>query len=111
MQPRYHRTTQDNLWILAYDIRCPQRLRRVHRTVRQWGIPLQYSIFLIEAKRAELQALIDELEHDIIDPRVDDVRIYPVCANTEVWCLGRQQPVTLEMFLSEAGEETADLSA
>jgi CRISPR-associated protein Cas2 len=30
-------------FLLAYDIADPERLVRVHRTCRHWGVPIQYS--------------------------------------------------------------------
>lgn len=77
------------LHILAYDISMdPDRLVLVHRRVRKWGIPLQYSVFLIRAKPARIQALIGELEA-IIDPRCDDIRIYPLPADLDIVQIGR----------------------
>src|SRR5437870_5051974 len=32
-------------YIVAYDIADPKRLQRVHRTMRGYGDPLQYSVF------------------------------------------------------------------
>ncbi len=34
------------LTLVAYDICDPKRLRRVHKIVRDFGSPLQYSVFL-----------------------------------------------------------------
>ncbi len=32
-------------YIVAYDMADPERLQRVHRTMRGYGDPLQYSVF------------------------------------------------------------------
>ena len=57
------------LHMLAYDISMdPKRLAEVHRTVRRWGIPLQYSVFLVPATPAKIDALLAELDA-IIDPQ------------------------------------------
>jgi CRISPR-associated endonuclease Cas2 len=32
-------------YLVAYDIADPKRLQRVHRTMRGYGDPLQYSVF------------------------------------------------------------------
>jgi hypothetical protein len=41
-------------WIVCYDIRQPKRLIRVHRHLKKWGVPLQYSVFLVQASAARL---------------------------------------------------------
>jgi CRISPR-associated protein Cas2 len=77
------------LHVLAYDISMdPKRLVQVHRTVRKWGVPLQYSVFLIPATPARIQGLLAELE-SIVDPRLDDVRVYPLPAKVDIVQLGR----------------------
>lgn len=52
-------------YLLAYDIRDPGRLRRVHKVAKTWGDPLQYSVFVCDLSRSELfmmkEALIDEM--------------------------------------------------
>jgi len=76
-------------FLLAYDIADPKRLVRVHRTVRREGIPLQYSVFLLVATAAELDALLDRLER-IIRPAADDVRVYPLPLRIDAAYYGRQ---------------------
>jgi CRISPR-associated protein Cas2 len=60
--------------LVCYDIREPRRLRRVHKVVRDFGRPLQYSVFacrLSAAQQADLEArLLEE-----IDQRVDQVML------------------------------------
>ena len=41
-------------YLLAYDIRDPRRLRRVHQVAKAWGYPLQYSVFVCDLTRSEL---------------------------------------------------------
>ena len=77
------------LHVLAYDIADPERLVRVHRTMRRWGIPLQYSVFLIRVNKPALERLKAEL-NDLIHRRRDDIRIYPLPARLEMTQYGRQ---------------------
>ena len=77
------------LHLLAYDIADPARLTQVHRTVRAQGLPLQYSVFLVPASAAEIDALLGDLKR-IIDPGRDDIRVYPLPARLDVVQLGRQ---------------------
>lgn len=52
---------QRTRFLLAYDIRDPKRLRRVHEIAKSWGDPLQYSIFLCDLTRTELIGLKSDL--------------------------------------------------
>ncbi len=62
-------------WLVAYDIACPRRLARVHRLMTAWGLPAQYSVFLLVATREAVGALVGELA-PLVHPRQDDVRIF-----------------------------------
>lgn len=64
-------------WLVAYDVASPRRIARVHRLLRGWGLPTQYSVFVVEADRAGLAELVGEIAQRI-DPRADDVRIYRI---------------------------------
>ena len=74
-------------WIVCYDIRDKRRLLRVHRHLKKWGVPLQYSVFMVEASASRLHRLMSELE-DLIDTSVDDVRAYRFPAGSECHTLG-----------------------
>ena len=76
-------------YLLAYDIADPARLVRVHRACKQWGVPVQYSVFLVPLTPASIGVLLAELR-GIIDERADDVRVYPLPAQVEVSQFGRQ---------------------
>lgn len=80
---------QPKAWIVAYDIREPRRLRRVHRTLRKEGVAAQYSVFTVEADDEGIARLLQRLR-GIIDERVDDVRAYHLPAHCAVWALGTQ---------------------
>jgi CRISPR-associated protein Cas2 len=41
-------------FLIAYDIREPKRLRRVCRTMEEYGERLQYSVFICDLSRTEL---------------------------------------------------------
>jgi CRISPR-associated protein Cas2 len=64
-------------WIIAYDITCPRRWRRFYRLVREYGVRLQWSVFLVTQApfhRAQFLSAAAKL----IDPKADDVRLYQV---------------------------------
>ncbi len=67
--------TRRRLWLVTYDIASPRRLRRVHAFLKQHGIPVQYSVFLVHLDHAQLDALLEGLS-ERIHPRADDVRAY-----------------------------------
>lgn len=76
-------------WLLAYDIREPRRLNRVGRYLRQEGLRLQYSVYLMTGSREQMQSVMDKLSQ-LIDKSADDVRLYPITENTRIWGLGTQ---------------------
>jgi len=56
----------EHLYIVAYDISCPKRWRRIFKVMNGYGEWLQLSIFqcrLSRARHAELVALLDEIIH------------------------------------------------
>ena len=76
-------------WLLAHDIRDKKRLQKVWRYLRQEGVRLQYSVYLLAGTRHQVEAHIERLR-ELIDARADDVRIYPLTENTRIWGLGTQ---------------------
>lgn len=62
-------------WIVTYDIADPRRGVRVHRFMKSQGVPLQYSVFTVEASAAQMRHLMLTLD-DLIEPSCDDVRAY-----------------------------------
>lgn len=64
-------------WLIAYDIADPRRLRRVHRFLSRHAVPVQYSVFATRASPMKLGEIRAGLEK-LVNPREDDVRIYPI---------------------------------
>jgi len=75
-------------WIICYDIACPRRLGRIHRCLKRVASPLQYSVFLFSGTEPQLQRCLATLEQ-LMDPRHDDIRAYPLPQRGLRWCLGR----------------------
>jgi CRISPR-associated protein Cas2 len=44
-------------YVVAYDIREPRRLRRVHQVAKDFGFPLRYSVFICDLSALELLGL------------------------------------------------------
>ena len=75
-------------WLICYDIADPDRLRQVHKEVRRYATPLQYSVFRTHATRREVVGRLGALEH-AIDPRHDDIRAYPLLTASAPVVYGR----------------------
>lgn len=70
-----------SLYIIAYDIASPKRLQRVHRYLTDNAIPLQNSTFLFTASRGRFEYCWAQLAR-LIDRREDDIRAYPLPADS-----------------------------
>ena len=74
-------------WIVTYDITDSRRGVRVHRYMKSQGVPLQYSVFTVEASAAQMRQVMLALEA-LIDPSQDDVRAYRWADHAESHQLG-----------------------
>lgn len=61
-------------YLVAYDIRQDGRLRRVHKTMKTFGYPMQYSVFICDLDDIEKYHLLEQIG-DIINHSVDSVAI------------------------------------
>ncbi len=75
-------------YLIAYDIANPKRLTRLHRQLKKYAVPIQYSVFLAHLTEAQLAA-IDKIIRTTIDETKDDVRIYPLPKNGYIKVGGR----------------------
>lgn len=66
--------SDQNVYLVMYDIGSPKRLRLVHRLVCGFGDRLQYSVFRCELSQRLKQRLLADLEKLIV-PREDRVMI------------------------------------
>jgi CRISPR-associated protein Cas2 len=67
-----------SLWLIAYDIADPSRLRDVARALEDHGRRLQQSVFLCEQDTTDLGALRTRLL-GLIEPDVDRLAVLPIC--------------------------------
>lgn len=82
-------------YLVAYDIRDPFRLRKVHKIVRGFGDSMQYSVFVCDLTSAERVRLIERLG-DVVDTRVDRVALITLGeggADDMFWFLGDTLPL------------------
>ncbi len=76
-------------WIVCYDIADPRRLVRVHRQMKRYGVPVQYSVFLVRATRKALTKRLKGKIRPLIDSRFDDLRAYPLMSQSKPEVFGR----------------------
>lgn len=61
-------------YLVCYDIRDPKRLRRVHKTMKGYGEPWQYSVFFCVLKDIDRVRMQSDLEEHM-NLRVDQALI------------------------------------
>ena len=75
-------------WLVCYDIRDKKRLGQVFRFLKKQGVPVQYSVFLVDASAAKMRRMLVELGQ-IIDPRADDIRAYGLTSRPQYDTIGQ----------------------
>lgn len=69
--------SERSVYIVAYDICDPKRLRKVYKTMRGYGDHWQYSVFRCELTAAQKVRMITALG-DIINHQEDQILIAPL---------------------------------
>jgi CRISPR-associated endonuclease Cas2 len=64
-------------FVIGYDIKDPKRLQQVHRVLKNYAMPIEYSIFLLDGDKRAAQRCMQALL-PLIDPKQDDLRCYPL---------------------------------
>ena len=90
-------------YLIAYDIREPARLRRVCSIMKDFGVRLQYSVFLCDLSEMEL-ALWRSKIHTVVALRHDSViqiDLGPLGSTANIVTIGtpRQLPPTRPIIL------------
>lgn len=65
-------------YVVSYDIVADDRRNRVHAALKDYGTPVQYSVFECDVDARRLAALQARLAR-LIDPKEDNVRYYRLC--------------------------------
>ena len=63
------------MYLVTYDIRHAKRLRKVHKTMKGFGDPLQYSVFRCEFSEANRVRMVSALS-EVINHDEDQVLIF-----------------------------------
>ena len=84
-------------YLVAYDMREPQRLRKIHGVMKAFGYPLQYSVFICDLDAVERFAMLGRLSEGM-DHRQDSIAIVdlgdPKVRGVEcIQALGRREPL------------------
>lgn len=75
-------------YLVCYDITDEKRLGKVFRFLKGRGLHLQYSVFLCKLTWPELGEVKERLS-TLINPKEDDIRIYPLPADGKVTVMGQ----------------------
>ena len=76
-------------YLIGYDIGNEKRLQRAYRTVIQFAMPLQYSLFLFEGTKKGLDEGLEQLLK-VVNLKEDDLRVYPLQnQDNKYWNLGK----------------------
>lgn len=67
-------------YLVTYDIADPRRLGRLYRFLKKEGVPIQYSVFLVESTANQMGSLMVKIAK-MIHPQADDVRSYRLPEN------------------------------
>jgi CRISPR-associated protein Cas2 len=76
-------------YLIAYDVRDPKRLRKVHYTLRKQALAVQKSVFIIHTDLATLAQLEAQLRERVVE-REDDLRLYAIPNPAALWAAGQQ---------------------
>ena len=76
-------------YLIAYDVRDPKRLRKLHYQLKKQALAMQYSVFLLKANDKHLASLL-AIIHRIVNDDEDDVRLYAIFNPNTLWTAGRQ---------------------
>lgn len=77
-----------NLYIAAYDISSPSRLRRALHVVKGYASGGQKSVFECYLTEGERLTLLEALKN-IVDPQEDRFMLLPLADPTDIQVLGR----------------------
>jgi CRISPR-associated protein Cas2 len=72
-----HATAQ---WLVTYDIADHRRLSRLFKYLKKQGVPVQYSVFAVDASSAKMGSIMAQISK-MIHPNQDDVRAYRLPEN------------------------------
>ncbi len=76
-------------YLIAYDIRDPKRLQRLHRYLSRRSTALQHSLYLYSEREQSIDELLGEMQQYLREHE-DDLRLYPIHGPADIWAGGGQ---------------------
>jgi len=76
--------SQSSWYMIVYDIADEKRLRKVHRVMKNYGLPVQQSVFFYPGSQKSVNGLLDKIAA-VMSLEDDDLRAYPVRHPRYVW--------------------------
>lgn len=67
------------MYVLVYDVVDDRRRGRLHRALKDYGTPVQRSVFEFDLTATEAAAMLGRVEA-LISPEEDTVRLYRLCS-------------------------------
>jgi CRISPR-associated protein Cas2 len=68
--------------VLAYDVVNQRRRTRLHRALKDFGTPVQRSVFEFDLEPKEVGGMMQRVAR-IIEPEEDTVRLYRICSSCQ----------------------------
>lgn len=84
-------------YLVAYDIASPRRLAKIHRILKNKGIAVQKSVFIVHGTEKDINRLFDHLEKQMAY-REDDLRAYPIRHPRDFWTNGPNPMAGLPVY-------------
>ncbi len=95
-------------YLIAYDVREPRRLQRLHRYLSRRSIALQHSLYLYSEHECDIDELLAGMREHVLD-REDDLRLYPIRNPGTLWVAGNQA-LAMEGLYPAGSKKTGLLS-
>lgn len=86
--------------LVVYDISNDRRRTRLHKRLKDFGTPVQYSVFECILSAKEIQKMKIAVTK-VIKPRLDHIRYYELCSNcgAGIEVVGRHEVTKLSASL------------
>ncbi|AAU38241.1 CRISPR-associated endonuclease Cas2 [[Mannheimia] succiniciproducens] len=75
-------------YLIGYDITDSKRLQRIYRRMIKFATPLQYSVFLFNGTKEQLDKYMQTVLR-LYNKKEDDLRIYPLPVQAKYWQIGK----------------------
>jgi len=74
-------------YLVAYDVASPRRLAKTYRILKNYGMALQKSVFIVHGTESAIEKLLDKLL-SVMSAKEDDLRAYPIRKAGDLWTSG-----------------------